>query len=32
MRGKRLTTQQKQEIFHALVTTQDLVQKRAQIL
>jgi len=26
MRGKRLTTQQKQEIFHALVTTQDLVQ------
>jgi hypothetical protein len=26
MRAKRLTTQQKQEIFHALVTTQDLVQ------
>jgi hypothetical protein len=26
MRSKRLTTQQKQEIFHALVTTQDLVQ------
>src|SRR5262249_23471229 len=26
MRGKRLTTQQKQEIFQALVSTQDLVQ------
>ncbi len=25
MRAKRLTAQQKQEIFHALVTTQDLV-------
>jgi hypothetical protein len=25
MRAKRLTVQQKQEIFHALVTTQDLV-------
>jgi hypothetical protein len=24
MRAKRLTTQQRQEIFHALVTTQDL--------
>jgi hypothetical protein len=24
MRTKRLTTQQRQEIFHALVTTQDL--------
>jgi hypothetical protein len=24
MRSKRLTTQQRQEIFHALVTTQDL--------
>lgn len=24
MRPKRLTTQQRQEIFHALVTTQDL--------
>ncbi len=24
MRAKRLTAQQKQEIFHALVTTQDL--------
>jgi len=25
MRSKRLTQQQKQEIFHALVTTQDVV-------
>ncbi|MCI0458303.1 MAG: hypothetical protein L0Z62_15170 [Gemmataceae bacterium] len=25
MRAKRLTIQQRQEIFHALVTTQDLV-------
>jgi hypothetical protein len=25
MRAKRLTQQQKQEIFHALVTTQDVV-------
>ena len=25
MRSKRLTVQQKQEIFHALVTTQDVV-------
>jgi hypothetical protein len=24
MRAKRLTTQQRQEIFHALVTTQDM--------
>ena len=24
MRGKRLTVQQRREIFHALVTTQDL--------